>query len=148
MPAARPRSLAQLVADVSAQITRLKPSDALAAQADGSLLIDIRSSDARARDGVIPGALPIPRTVLEWRLAPDSQWRSPHAGSPDQPLILICEHGFSSILAAGSLVELGFPRAGDVAGGFAAWRAAGLPTKPWHPDRAEADQLPGMAGPD
>ena len=69
----------------------------------------------------------IPRTVLEWRLDPESPWRNPHVGSLDQQIVLICDHGCSSILAAATLVELGFARAGDVVGGFAAWRDAGLP---------------------
>ena len=82
---------------------------------------------------VVPGSLQIPRTVLEWRLDPDSAWRSPHAPALDEPVILLCDHGESSSLAAATLVELGFTKAGDVVGGFAAWAAAGLPVVPAPP---------------
>src|SRR5437763_1596694 len=62
------------------------------------------------------------RFVLEWRIALDSPWRNAHLGGFDQQLILICDHGYSSILATSNLVQLGFYRAGDVIGGFEAWR--------------------------
>jgi Rhodanese-like domain len=72
----------------------------------------------------VPGSLHIPRTVLEWRLDPDSAWRNPHAGGLDQELVLICDHGCSSLLAAATPADLGFTRVGDIIGGFAAWREA------------------------
>jgi rhodanese-related sulfurtransferase len=81
-------------------------------------------------------------------LAPDSSWRSPHIGELDQQVILMCDHGCSSILAAATLVDLGFARASDMIGGFAAWCDAGLPTVPARsPDRAPGEP-PGMRGPD
>jgi rhodanese-related sulfurtransferase len=146
-PDAEGRPLDELVEDALRRITRLAPHDALSAAAAGALIIDIRSEDARKRDGILPGSLHIPRTVLEWRLAPDSSWRNPHVGGLDQQLILICDQGYSSILAAGTLVDLGFRRAGDVIGGFEAWSAAGLPVEPRRRE-PRADQLPGMAPPD
>ncbi len=69
----------------------------------------------------------MPLSVLQWRVDPDSDWRNPHVGGLDTRLILICDHGESSSLAAASLRELGFTRAGDVIGGLEAWLAAGLP---------------------
>jgi rhodanese-related sulfurtransferase len=92
----------------------------------------------------VPGSLLIPRTVLEWRLAADSEWRSPHAPGLDEQVIVLCDHGESSSLAAASLVALGFTRAGDVVGGFAAWVAAGLPVVPAPP---AGNGLPGMSPP-
>jgi rhodanese-related sulfurtransferase len=114
----------------------------------GALLIDVRPADARERDGIVPGSLHIPRTVLEWRLAPDGAWRSPHVGGLDAQVILICDHGYSTILAAATLVDLGYERAGDVIGGFAAWRNASLPTAAAPERRPDAVELPGMTGPD
>lgn len=110
------------------RIDRLEPAAALAATERGALLIDIRSDTDRDRDGIVPGSLHVPRTVLEWRVAPDSQWRNPHVGGLDRQIVLLCDHGYSSALAAATLVDLGFTHACDVVGGFAAWREAGLAT--------------------
>jgi rhodanese-related sulfurtransferase len=140
-------TLAELVERASETIDRLSPAEAQAAVAGGGLLVDIRSDSARERDGIVPGSLHIPRTVLEWRVAPDSDWRNPSIGAPDQRLILICDHGCSSVLAAATLAELGFGRAADVIGGFEAWRDAGLPVAA-APAPVPPDELPGTRGPD
>jgi rhodanese-related sulfurtransferase len=139
------RTLAEVLADASARIERLEPPAAHAAAREGALLVDIRSDASRERDGVVPGSLHIPRTVLEWRLAPDSETRTPYVAGPEQRIVVLCEHGFSSVLAAASLVDLGYTRAGDVVGGFEAWQAAGLPTMP--APVPQADVWPGMAPP-
>ena len=138
------RTLEELLAVAAARITRLEPGEAFAAAAGGALIVDIRSSDARRRDGVVPGSLHIPRTVLEWRVAPDSASRSPHIGGPEQRLVLLCDHGYSTVLAAAVLVDLGFATAGDVIGGFVAWKNAGLPVVEAPPPPPE---LPGIGAP-
>ena len=138
------RTLAELIQQASEKIERLTPGEALEAMDEGALLVDIRSETARARHGIVPGSLHIPRTVLEWRVAPDSDWRNPHL-TGGRRLILICDHGCSSTLAAATLVDLGYRRAGDVVGGFAAWSRAGLPVADPPPPPAG---LPGMGGPD
>lgn len=96
----------------------------------GALLIDVRDGDQRRRSGTIPGALSIDRTVLEWRVDPDSG--AAHPAIPDlaTPLILICNQGYSSSLAVASLLDLGATSVTDVVGGFEAWCAAGLPVQP------------------
>jgi rhodanese-related sulfurtransferase len=122
--------------------------EACAAVGRGALLVDIRASDCRDRDGVVPGSLHIPRTVLEWRLDPDDgTWRNPHAPGAGDEVILICDHGDSTVLAAVALVDLGFVRAGDVVGGFAAWSAAGLPVSPWTSVPLGEGELTGMGPP-
>lgn len=93
----------------------------------GALLIDIRSEAQRARDGVVPGAVFIPRNVLEWRCDPTSPHRDPRVDGRARRLILMCDEGYQSSLAAATLHELGLTRTADVIGGFQAWRAAGLP---------------------
>jgi rhodanese-related sulfurtransferase len=123
----KPLTLEELVADAAARIERLEPAAALEAMRHGAVVVDIRSDFDRERDGIVPGSLHVPRTVLEWRLDPAGTWRSPHAPSPGERVILLCDHGCSSVLAAATLVTLGFERAGDIVGGFAAWRDAGLP---------------------
>jgi rhodanese-related sulfurtransferase len=124
----RRRTIDELLAAARARIERLDPHEAHAAAAAGARLVDIRAQDAIDRDGAIPGALHFPRSVLEWRVDPESKWRDPRVGGLGERLILVCDHGFSSSLAAATLLDLGFARAGDVIGGFEAWRAAGLPT--------------------
>lgn len=140
-------TLEELLAEARAQIVRRSPAEAYGAAEDGALIVDIRSDDARARDGIVPGSLHVPRTVLEWRVAPEGAWRNPHVGDVDRELLLICDHGCSSSLAAATLVRLGYSRAGDVVGGFEAWTAAGLPVS--RPSRTRpAGELPGLAPPD
>jgi rhodanese-related sulfurtransferase len=141
------RTLETLLAEAEARIVRLSPAEAAAAMEDGGLLIDIRSDASRERDGVVPRSLHVPRTVLEWRLDPDSPWRNPHVGGLDRRLVLLCNHGHSSVLAAATLVDLGFAHAGDVVGGFAAWRDAGLPVAE-APEPRDAGEPPGMGSPD
>lgn len=137
-----------LLRDARSRLDRLDPEQSLAAQHDGALLIDTRSSDERRRDGVIPGSLHIPLSVLAWRLDPDAdpEYRNRHIVGLDQELVLVCAHGFSSSLAAATLQQLGFSRATDLDGGFAAWRDAGLPVRSKALD--EADAPPGMGDPE
>ncbi len=140
------RTLDQLLADARARIERLEPGQAWEAARAGARIIDVRSERDRER-GVVPGSLHIPRTVLEWRLDPDSRWRTPHVGGLDDHLLIMCADGCSSSLAAATLTELGFTRVGDVVGGFSAWHDAGLPTIEADPER-DPGVLPGMGPPE
>jgi rhodanese-related sulfurtransferase len=97
-----------------------------AAAADDVVLIDMRSRDERERDGVIPGSKHLSPLVLEWRADPTCESHDPELAG--LRLILLCNHGYASSLAAASLVELGVD-AGDLDGGFAAWVEAGLPVE-------------------
>jgi rhodanese-related sulfurtransferase len=100
--------------------------------ADGLWLVDIRSDAQRAADGVIPGAVYVPRNLLEWRLDPVCSHRHPDLGCLDARIALICNEGYQSSLAAATVARFGLAEVTDVIGGFQAWRAAGLPV-----DRAE-----------
>lgn len=117
----------ELLARARSGLDRLGPDQANAAVADGALLVDIRSESQRAADGVVPGAVWFARNVLEWRCDPASDARDERVGDLDRDLIVMCDEGYQSSLAAATLQELGFARATDLAGGFRAWRAAGLP---------------------
>lgn len=119
----------ELLADARRRLHRLDPAEALRALCSGAALIDIRSDSQIARDGIVAGALVIPRNVLEWRLDPASQHRHPDAPQLDDQVILLCDEGYQSSLAAATLQQLGFARATDVDGGFQAWRAAALPVE-------------------
>jgi rhodanese-related sulfurtransferase len=118
------------LAAARAKLTRVSAAGAAAAQADGALLVDIRPAHQRAADGEIPGALVIDRNVLEWRLDPQSPDRVPEVAGPDQVVVVVCDAGYASSLAAASLQAVGLPGATDLDGGYQAWRAAGLPTTP------------------
>ena len=109
---------------------RLEPPEALQALHDGALLVDTRPHEQRARDGDIPGAVVVDRNVLEWRLDPHSDHKLSAVTGHDQQIIVICNEGFSSSLAAATLRRLGLRRATDVVGGFQSWAAHGLPVTP------------------
>jgi rhodanese-related sulfurtransferase len=118
-------SIEVLLADARKSLIRLEPTDAHRATASGAILVDIRPLEQRERDGTIPGALVIDRNVLEWRLAPGSEFRDPSVDGQQQVLI-ICNEGYSSSLAAATLRLLGRD-ATDVIGGFQKWLRSGLP---------------------
>jgi rhodanese-related sulfurtransferase len=118
----------ELLERVRAGYERIELREAYeAAQAGEALLVDIRYADLRERDGLIPGALVVERNELEWRLDPRGSHRAPEATSHDLRIVVICNEGYASSLAAESLHRLGLHRATDLVGGFQAWRVAGLP---------------------
>lgn len=131
--------LAEMLERARARYERLGPRAAYEAMQRGTLLVDTRDGDQRRRDGTIPGALAIDRTVLEWRVDPDSGETHPAIDGLDTPLILICHEGGSSSLAVASLLDLGATNVTDVVGGFQAWRDHGLPVRAPAERRAEPD---------
>ena len=122
------KTIDELLAHARATLPgRPSPAEALHAQAGGALLIDIRGDDQRRQDGLIPGAIVLPRNSLEWRCDPACEWRHPAITRRDLRIILICDQGYQSTLAAAALQQLGLIHATDLDGGFRAWAAAGLP---------------------
>jgi rhodanese-related sulfurtransferase len=121
----RRTTVEELLVDARAQLDRLAPRDAAAAVGRGALLIDIRSDTQRSRDGALPEATVVARNVLEWRLDPASPDRDRLLARRDVALILICDEGYQSSLAAATLKRFGLD-ATDVVGGFQGWRAEGL----------------------
>jgi rhodanese-related sulfurtransferase len=121
------KTIDQILAEARARLDRLDPAGVQRAQADGAVLVDIRPVAQRLAGGQIPGALVIERNVLEWRFDPASDARFPVADRYDLPVVVYCQEGYTSSLAAASLQDLGLFRATDLAGGIVAWRAAGLP---------------------
>ncbi|AXE80605.1 rhodanese-like domain-containing protein [Streptomyces atratus] len=122
-----PVGIDELLERVRAGFVRVGPQEAVAATADGALLVDIRYAELRERDGLIPGALVVERNELEWRLDPQGSHRASQAVSHDLHIVVVCNEGYASSLAVESLRQLGLHRATDLIGGFQAWRAAGLP---------------------
>jgi rhodanese-related sulfurtransferase len=146
-PAPLRRTAGELLAEAQSRIApRLEPTEAFEAARDGSVLVDLRSEDERRREGVVPGSIHIPRSVLEWRLDPDSGYANPHVRL-EQKVIVFCAHGFSSSFAAATLRDLGCRTSTDIVGGFAGWKAAGLPVLDMQEDDSDESQLPGMGPP-
>ncbi|MEU5598767.1 rhodanese-like domain-containing protein [Streptomyces sp. NPDC020298] len=130
----QPPGIDELLERVRAGYQRIEAREAYeAARADHALLVDIRYAALRDRDGLIPGALVIERNELEWRLDPQGSHRVPEATGHDLHIVVICNEGYASSLAAASLHQLGLDRATDLVGGFQAWKAAGLPVVPVSP---------------
>ncbi|MDQ0940287.1 rhodanese-like domain-containing protein [Streptomyces sp. V1I1] len=119
----------ELLERVREDLDRVEPKEAFEAAGAGALLVDIRYAALRERDGLIPGALVVERNELEWRLDPRGSHRAPEAVSHDLRVVVICNEGYASSLAAVSLRQLGLHRATDLVGGFQAWKAAGLPVE-------------------
>lgn len=123
----QPVGIDELLERVRAGYVRVGPREAYdAVQSGEALLVDIRYAALRERDGLIPGALVVERNELEWRLDPQGSHRLPEATGHDLRVVVICDEGYASSLAAASLHGLGLHRATDLVGGFQAWRAAGL----------------------
>jgi rhodanese-related sulfurtransferase len=122
-----PKTVDELLADARARLRRLEPREAWDACTNGRVLVDIRGAEQVTAQGTIPGAIWIPRNVLEWRVDPSSGHQQPELAGRENDVILLCAEGFQSSLAAATLHELGFAGVTDVVGGFAAWLAAGLP---------------------
>ncbi len=107
--------------DVRRRLPHRPTADELPAlQARGALIVDIRPVEQRDRDGSLPGAVVVDRNVLEWRLDPTSPHRIPDVTGPDQEVVVVCNEGYASSLAALSLQQLGFHRATDLDGGVQA----------------------------
>ena len=117
-----PRTIDEVLAEARTHLHRVTPAEADAARSDGAVIVDIRPAAQREAEGELPFAVVIERNVLEWRLDPASDASLPIA-SHDLPVIVLCQEGYTSSLAAAALQELGIHRATDVIGGYAAWRA-------------------------
>lgn len=109
---------------LQARLDRVEAADLAAEMADGALVVDTRPVEQRERDGALPGAVVVDRNVLEWRLDPKSEWRIPEATDHDVRVVVVCNEGYSSSLAAEMLQRLGLHRATDLAGGYQALLSA------------------------
>ena len=118
----------EVLAAARTRLSRLSPAQAQRAIQSGALLVDIRPQAQREAEGEIPGATIIERNVLEWRFDPASVACLPVASYALQ-VIIFCSEGYTSSLAAASLLDLGV-HATDLEGGFRAWESAGLPVSP------------------
>ena len=121
-----PRSRTDLLLSAArARLHRLTPLEALDAVGHGAVVVDIRPAAQRAEHGDLPGALVIERNVLEWRFDPTSD-AALRIADDDLHVIVLCQEGYTSSLAAAALQDVGVRRATDVVGGYAAWVADGV----------------------
>ena len=120
----------ELLAEARSGLERLSPAEAHEAMRSGeAVVVDIREEERRAREGRVPGAVEIDRNVLEWRCAPESEWRDERVSDPSQRVVVMCNEGYQSSLAAANLKRLGLDDVADIDGGFQAWIAAGMPVE-------------------
>lgn len=112
-----------MLAQARDRLRRVTPAQAVRARAAGAVIVDIRPVLQRSTEGELPGALVVERNVLEWRFDPSSDARLPVADH-DLQVIVLCQEGYTSSLAAAALQDLGVHRATDVIGGYAAWKAS------------------------
>ncbi|MCY3851133.1 MAG: rhodanese-like domain-containing protein [Acidimicrobiaceae bacterium] len=122
-PQTRVTSIQQRLADARRDLNRVKPAELSEILDAGAILIDIRPDSFHREEGVHPQALIIERNVLEWRLDPNSEARIGDIEA-DTPIIIMCNEGYASSLAAADLQKMGFTAVTDLVGGYRAWRAA------------------------
>ena len=114
-------SIDEILNAARARLDRVQPNQLEAERAAGALIIDIRPIEQRQRDGPLPGALIVDRNVLEWRLDPTCAHHIAQITSHDLRVVIVCNEGYQSSLAAAELHDLGLHRATDLIGGFQAW---------------------------
>ncbi|HEX4724324.1 MAG TPA: rhodanese-like domain-containing protein [Pseudonocardiaceae bacterium] len=119
----------ELLAAARAELDRVTPEQADRLRTAGALFVDIRPHANRLAEGEIPGSVPVERIVLEWRLDPRGEHRLPGL-TEDTPVVVLCNEGYASSLAARDVRRLGMRSVTDLVGGFRAWRTAGLPVQP------------------
>jgi rhodanese-related sulfurtransferase len=116
-------SIDTILASARARLNRVAPEDLEREQLEGAVIVDIRPAEQRARDGTLPGAIVIDRNVLEWRLDPACDDHIPEIAGYDTCIVIVCNEGYSSSLAAALLHDVGLDRATDLIGGYQAWLA-------------------------
>ncbi len=116
-------SIAKILAEARRSLLRVTPEMLSGERENGTLIVDIRPVEQRQRDGELPGAIVIDRNVLEWRLDPSSEHRIPQVTGYDIRIVVVCNEGYSSSLAAAVLQKLGLHQAVDMIGGYQAWLA-------------------------
>jgi rhodanese-related sulfurtransferase len=110
----------ELLGRARARLDRVDAADLDAEVAHGAVVVDIRSAAQRERDGELPGAVVMERNVLEWRLDPASDACIEQVDGYDTRIVLVCNEGYATSLAAATLQDLGLHRATDLVGGYQA----------------------------
>ncbi len=114
-------SIDEILAAARARLDRVAPENLEHERLSGAVIVDIRPVEQRARDGALPGAIVIDRNVLEWRLDPSCEHHITDITGYDTRIVIVCNEGYSSSLAAALLRDIGLNRATDLIGGYQAW---------------------------
>ncbi len=128
-PGRETRSIEEILLRARARLDRVDVSHLDEELADGALVVDIRPAQQRTRDGDLPGAIVIDRNVLEWRLDPACEHHIADVVDYDTRIVIVCNEGYQSSLAAALLHDVGLHRATDLIGGFQAWLALAAENK-------------------
>lgn len=118
----------ELLEQARAALDRVDAHQLVGELANGALVIDMRPAAQRQAIGHIPGSIVIERNVLEWRLDPVGEFRIEAVTGYDQRIVLVCQEGYASSLAALTLRQMGLHRVTDLIDGVEGWIAEGLPT--------------------
>lgn len=122
-----PKSAAELVAEAKQRVENLTPDDVEREMGSGAVVVDLREAEELA-GGRIPGAVHVPRGMLEFRADPSSPYHLDGL-DPSARVILHCAAGGRSALAAATLQEMGYENVAHLDGGFTAWQQAGKPVE-------------------
>ena len=120
-PGSERHSIDEVLAAARSRLDRIEPELLERERIAGALIVDIRPVEQRARDGELPGAIVVDRNVLEWRLDPGCEHHIAEVVGYDMRVVIVCNEGYSSSLAAAQLRDLGLHRSTDLIGGFQAW---------------------------
>ena len=120
-------NVAEMVSKARTEIQNLTP-DQVAAEIEraGVILVDVREPNEVA-DGVIPGAISVPRGMLEFHADPTSPYHLDEL-QPERRVVVYCKSGSRSALAGAALKALGYRDVAHLDGGMAAWTQSQRPT--------------------
>jgi len=118
------KGMKDFVAEARARVLECSTED-VAAIPDGSvLLLDVREP-GEFQAGFLPGAINVPRGMLEAKADPAMPPHDVRLADREQAIIAYCASGARSLLAASTLLEMGFANVKSMAGGFGAWKQEG-----------------------
>lgn len=118
-------AVAAQLAGLRSGYRRVRPEELPDEVRRGALVVDTRPASQRSRDGDLPGAIVVERNVLEWRLDPTCPHRLPQV-TAESRVVVVCDEGFSSTLAAASLQSLGLAGATDLVDGYQGLLSSGV----------------------
>lgn len=118
----------QRVADARRRVENLSVEETASEVDNGALLVDLRESEERREHGTIPGAVHMPRGMLEFYADPTLPYHRPELEA-GRRIILHCASGGRSALAAELLMDMGYTNVAHMDGGITAWKAAGRPVE-------------------
>jgi len=118
------KGMKDFVAEAKARVAEISTAAVVALAGDSVLLLDVREP-GEFQGGFLPGAINVPRGMLEVKADQSMPPHDVRLADRDQAIIVYCASGARSLLAASTLLEMGFTNVKSMAGGFGAWQQAG-----------------------